>query len=292
MVFNNIIVNPPYETSLHLKILANIININSDSKIVCLHPASWYEDTIYMYKNKSDHKRFQNDIVDKMSSVSIFELKQFKQLFPGSKINTDLMISCFNTAKKSLSIFRNEYNFIPDIIEKVESIVSKKGNNIWDNMDYQNGKVDGWRCVVYEMVPQSWDTSIQWACTLVSLTFDNVYLDGRTKKGTWWAVARKSPRGAREEGEPFQCSVKFNTEQEALNFEKSLKATFIRNFEYLIKFNAKTQVSYVPYMHDYTKVWKNDSYCKYFSLNEKEAEFMKSNISDLRIKNFINYEKL
>lgn len=56
----NIIMNPPYDGSLHLKILNNVIKTFSEAKIVNLSPIRWLEDPLAEYKKNSDYKKFEN----------------------------------------------------------------------------------------------------------------------------------------------------------------------------------------------------------------------------------------
>ena len=56
----NVIMNPPYNRSLHLKILDSVIKTFPEVKIVNLSPVRWLEDPLAEYKKSTDFKRFEN----------------------------------------------------------------------------------------------------------------------------------------------------------------------------------------------------------------------------------------
>ena len=45
-------------------------------------------------------------------------------------------------------------------------------------------------------------------------------------------------------------------------------------------------------MEDYSKVWTDEDYCKFFDLTKEESEFMCRKVDDYRVKDFINYINL
>ena len=51
-------------------------------------------------------------------------------------------------------------------------------------------------------------------------------------------------------------------------------------------------INFLPYMEDYSKVWTDEDYCKFFGLTEEESEFMCRKVDDYRVKDFINYINL
>ena len=87
----------------------------------------------------------------------------------------------------------------------------------------------------------------------------------------------------------FADSIKFNTIEEATNFYLSCNTKFYRRLVHLFKFDVNTPLRFLPYMEDYSKVWTDKDYCKFFGLTKEESEFMCKDIDDYRSKDFINY---
>ena len=56
----NVIMNPPYDRSLHLKTLNKVIKAYPESEIINLSPIRWLQDPLAEYKKNSDWKKFEN----------------------------------------------------------------------------------------------------------------------------------------------------------------------------------------------------------------------------------------
>ena len=52
MHFDKIIMNPPYDGNLHLKILSKIISEYPEAEVVNLSPIRWLQDHLSEYKKK------------------------------------------------------------------------------------------------------------------------------------------------------------------------------------------------------------------------------------------------
>ena len=67
MKFDCIVMNPPYQKNLHLKILAEAIKHLKDekSKVVNLSPVRWLQDPLAKYKKNSDYNKFEESISNK-----------------------------------------------------------------------------------------------------------------------------------------------------------------------------------------------------------------------------------
>ena len=51
-------------------------------------------------------------------------------------------------------------------------------------------------------------------------------------------------------------------------------------------------LKFIPYMGDYSHVWTDEDYCKFFNLTKEESEFMCRKVYDYRVKDFIKYEEI
>src|SRR5574344_2618002 len=111
----NIIMNPPYDGSLHLQILEKALTFKSENgTCVCLHPARWIEDPLWKYKSHSDHEKYQKSIIDKITSLFIIDAAEAQKLF-NIAIWSDIAITII--ANKKLTITYN--NIILSIIDKI-----------------------------------------------------------------------------------------------------------------------------------------------------------------------------
>lgn len=79
--FDKIIMNPPYDGSLHLKILNEVIKENPEAEIINLSPIRWLQDPIAKLKKSSDLLRFEKSIVAKMTSLDVVSSKDSNSMF-------------------------------------------------------------------------------------------------------------------------------------------------------------------------------------------------------------------
>ena len=100
MKFDCIIMNPPYERNLHLKILAEAIKHLKDEKSVCvnLSPVRWLQDPLAKYKKTSDLKRFEESIAKHLTDVNVLFPKEMTNTF-NAAFNTDIGIYCAKASK-------------------------------------------------------------------------------------------------------------------------------------------------------------------------------------------------
>lgn len=83
MKFDCIIMNPPYQRNLHLKILAEAIKHLRDEKSVCvnLSPVRWLQDPLARYKKSSDLKRFEESVAKHIESLEVYDQTDSNNLF-------------------------------------------------------------------------------------------------------------------------------------------------------------------------------------------------------------------
>ena len=79
MIFDKIIMNPPYDRSLHLKILRQVMN--KANEVVNLSPIRWLQDPLAEMKgNRADYGRFA-DIRNRISSLEVVKKNQVFKMF-------------------------------------------------------------------------------------------------------------------------------------------------------------------------------------------------------------------
>lgn len=83
MKFDCIVMNPPYQRNLHLKILAEAIKHLKDEKSVCvnLSPVRWLQDPLMLQKSKSDYHRFEKSILNHVKQIDVIDKIDAQRLF-------------------------------------------------------------------------------------------------------------------------------------------------------------------------------------------------------------------
>ena len=286
------LMNPPYDGSLHLEILEATLNtvkaLNPNAEVVSVQPVRWLEDPLAEYKQNSDYKKYKKSVVDKINKLQLVSTYDASECF---KITTsqDLAIYTFNnSSQSSLNLFT------PIAKRCLDKILSKIKVSLKDKVDQKVH--DGWRCEIKEMLPVSVGShggEGEWSKTnnvcIVKDTGKVVFNDGYDELGQVWYKTRQANG---HEDIDFLYSIKFESKEIAENFAESCRTRFYKNLVYLVKFDQHAPLRFLPYMEDYSHIWIDEDYCKYFGLDKEETEFMCRKVDDYRIKDFINYIEL
>ena len=291
MKFDHTLMNPPFDGNLHLSILDTTLkavrSINPDAEIASVQPARWLEDPLADSKQNSDYKKYKSSIINKISKIQLVSTYDASNCFRITS-SQDLAIYTFNNHNTSLNLFT-------PIAEKcLNKILLKIKVSIKDKVDQKAH--DGWRCEIKEMLPVSVGShggEGEWSKTnnvcIVKDTGKVVFYNGYDELGQLWYKTRQANG---HEDINFLYSIKFKTKITAENFAESCRTRFYKNLVYLVKFDQHAPLRFLPYMEDYSKIWTDEDYCKYFKLTEEESKFMCRKVDDYRIKDFINYTKL
>ena len=287
MQINKVLMNPPYDGNLHLKVLDTTLKAvrqnNPDCEVVSIQPARWLEDSTAPYKNGSDYKTYKDSILNKISKLQLVDAITSCKAF-NIMNSTDLGIYTFKPEKDNVTI------------NLQETLVSKLLTKILDGSvlkeHVETKAVAGYRCEVKEMASGTGghnlgnydsskvaDVNIIWG----------PYSDGYTKDGKFFTETRQKNQFTKSY---FAYSIVFTTLDEADNFYRSCNTKFYRRLVQLLKWDVHVPLGFLPYMEDYSKVWTDEDYCKFFNLTEEESEFMCRTVDDYRVKDFINYISL
>ena len=266
--------NPPYCRNLHLKILNEAICYSDD--IVNLSPIRWLQDPLAEYKKNSDWKKFE-DIRKKIESLDVVLMKEACEMF-GVPFMMDLGIYHI-TARGGFaaSCFENS------IINKVEEITDKVLSDV-----AEENKIDGWRCRIQKISPFPSNlpngVAAQARLTLICHPyFDWVYKDGYTKDGIFWTdnIHHKAGPKTYTKEDKLPYSIKFNTEEEAYNFQAYTKTKFFKYIYSTMKTDQNVPLKFLPFMPDYTHPWTDEMLYEYFNLTPEEIATIESEINEV-----------
>ena len=259
--FDVVIMNPPYDKNLHLKILEKIIPVAD--KVVNISPIRWLQDPLAKYKKNSDYNKFENSISKKIDYIEIVNGITATNLF-GADFVSDLAIYTLSTGEFDYKCFNNN-----SIVDKVVTDKCKKLINV-----LEHNKKDGWRVRISEMRPVP--SFAPNSNVTKSFTFETthyihswIYYDGYTPDGKTYWTDNNTTKGSRDKtkiGDNIPMSLHFISQNEATNYEKSTKTKFHRYLVLKMKTDAHFPLKYIPYMSDYTKPWNNKRFCEYFDI--------------------------
>ena len=96
MKFDCIIMNPPFQRNLHLKILAEAIkHLNDDGTCVNLSPVRWLQDSFAKFKKSSAYNCFKEMVSKHIAALELYNSQEMSQIF-NIAVNNDLAIYVCN----------------------------------------------------------------------------------------------------------------------------------------------------------------------------------------------------
>ena len=276
MKFDCIIMNPPYNRGLHLKILDEAIKHLKDEKsnVVNLSPVRWLQDPLAKYKKNSDLKRFEESVAKHIESLDIIDKGISGDAF-NIGINSDLGIYkcnskggwnyesiCWNYNNTNFSFFEKLISISKTVgsLKNIASTDISKGIAVPFNIF---GGGSGGRTFNGEYVSKILATNEE----------KNNFLYGRKKQDGW-----NSKR--------FFIGAVFNTLVEAQNFKNFITSALMRCFGIVTIKNMHIDNSwaFVPNLYNainprtgkkgYTGEWTDDDLYKFFNITPAEQKII------------------
>ena len=260
--FDICLMNPPYDKNLHLKFLEKVINICN--KVVSIQPTPWIQDPVAFTKRSSTYNKYKESIINHVEEIEIIPTLDAVKLF-GAGFNADVGI--YKCSKSHTDGCELPIKINKSILNKVLN----NGHFLSDVLEHD--KRDGWRIQITELQPNMAQGgklySYGWYCQFCIYNHlrSTIYKDGYKDCKDW---TKFNSGIKKEEGKGFPDSIKFNTEQEAINFENSLKTLFYEYLVYTIKMNQHTPFKHLPWMIDYKEPWTDERFRKYFKITDDE----------------------
>ena len=249
MNFDHIIMNPPYDKNLHLKILQEAMKHSDD--IVNLSPIRWLQDPLAEYKKNSDWKKFC-DIRKKIESLDVVDSIDAMKLFD---IQTgDLGI--YHITQKGGFNCESLVNTIVCKILKV-NIVNR----------YEFNKKDGWRVKISNVFGgYSGERKLQQKL----ICFKDGMKDGKP----WYEFYQKN--GSSKTTLEIPCSLKFDSEKEANTWIDIQHSKLGRYFHLAMRNDQNVEEYYFLWLPTYTHPWTDEMLYEYFGLTKDEVKEIES----------------
>jgi len=241
MKFDVAIMNPPYDGSLHLKILSKVIPLCD--KVVNISPIRWLQDPFAKYIKSSDYNKFEEFISKKIETLQIIDADTANKIFVGAKFTINLGIYvCGNGGfnydmetplnKKIINKVKQS-NWLPYSPKKfyLNQIPNKQFKLDVAPIHGNSNELDCIMCKEYNI-----------QCQTVPMNEKTAY---------------------NNQGGHFE----FDTEIERHNFYDCYCHRFMIWYYRLWKFNTHVYSEKLPYFNDYTKPWTTKMFCDYFNIN-------------------------
>lgn len=278
--FDCIIMNPPYQKNLHLKVLAEAIkHLKDDGVCVNLSPVRWLQDPLAKYKKNSDYNKFRQSISKKIISLSVISTGNASKIF-NTPIRMDLAIySCSN---------KGGYDYVKFNTNKLLDKILAKNTGI-KTEPYQNST-----SIFVPVILINGGHNERHQTDIDKMSYDfcrnskyygKYFVNGISTNGKTLDECKQSNPHCTNGNVLNWPIVKFNSEQEASNFVDSTNTDFF-------KFVYKTEVrdvnvspEYLPWMADavnprtglkgYLGEWTDEDFYRYFELTDNEVKIIK-----------------
>lgn len=254
-----IIMNPPYDRNLHLKIADKMNKDFPEAEIVSLSPVRWLQDPLAEHKRSSDWQRF-SALRDDISSIDIIPAKDACEIF-NMTVSSDLGI---------LSIDRSGRHY-EDIRSPIISKIYASGDH-FDKFDVD--KKDGWRVRVSVIDNCKAGGSSKGG----RIRFQRLlaFKDGLKDGKPWHSFFGKCGNSKLTDNIPY--SLPFKSEVEAGNFISVMQSKLGQYYWVGMQQDIHVLPSFFLKL-DYTHSWTDEYLYKHFNLTADEIKKIEDGVS-------------
>ena len=256
MRINVAIMNPPYNRSLHLKILEAVIPIAD--KVVNISPVRWLQDPLAKYKKNSDYNKFENSISKKIESLDVISAKNANGLFDAIFAMDLGIYTCSNDTTNRVCV-----DLTDDITKRVvQYMINNRATLEYNKKDGVRIRIPcicGGKSGGYDERDKVRLCDVR-NCLGQPLVFTDGLLDGKQ----WHEHYRKNQYSKTTDG--ITCSIKFNSKAEADNFLASVNTKFYKYIHHKVIVGTNVGECRILFMQDYTKPWTDKRFCEYFNI--------------------------
>lgn len=243
MKFDKIIMNPPYDGNLHLKILSEAMKHSEN--VVNLSP-NFYED----YKKLED--------VPIASFIDVINRDEASKAFGGIQLSFNLSIQTYSKDKKNEALLDMYVPSTYKIFKKIK--LEKTFKDVFTDNYNESGIF-----VPLKLMTATWDKNKDFIVDKLG-----VLNDGKTSDGTYY-------KDKRNKNKDRPCGgIKFSSIEEAENFIKFTKTKFFISWVKAFHTNSRYILSEYPFMPTYKHPWTDEMLYKYFDLTEDEIKEIES----------------
>ena len=292
MKFDLIIMNPPYQKNLHLKILDEAINHmkNEDSVCVNLSPVRWLQDPIAQYKKLSDYKRFEENVSKHIETLNVFSMKDVNNFFDiaifsdiGIYKIRNYQIKGFDYKEFNESKFAN----CKTIREKIFSYMLSDETHSCNYHLTTDENNDDYRVIITLIVGHPGEQHLkhfyEFPCR------KEIY-----KNGLDISSSSNKKSESRQSNKPVssRTTINFKTENEAKNFISYSKLNIMTFCGIISKSDMHPQFKFFPFLGNeinprtglrgYESEWTDEDLYTFFEITPEEQKIIEETISQYR----------
>lgn len=251
MNFDHIIMNPPYNGSLHLKILKEAMKHSKE--IVNLSPANQMFSGVRLIKCHSEIKK-NPELVQNIQDVDLIKPEEASAMF-GASFAGPLMLIHYDLTKEGKDY--KDFNVIP---KNLRSVFDKTVKAVYE------GKY-----------PSLWSVIKEGDCSKDKFSLTCPEVHGNQGQSDWAEITSKSYEKALASKQRWGWHLEFDTEEERKNCWECWHLKSHMFIHSLIKADNFNMYQWLPAL-DYKKKWTDKMLYEYFDLTEDEIKEIEKEI--------------
>ena len=278
MKFDNVIMNPPYDGSLHIKIIEAVLP-KVKQKCVNLSPIRWLQDNLARYKPTSDFLKYEETVSKRLKGLE--------------SLNEDDVEKWFNTP---IPVKLGIYDFDPNgSFKEYESLQSTILHKMIAHKNFEPiadkiilAEPMGYAVIaplIYKGIgPHRIESEVShWMLDKDRAFYNN---NVNVKTGETYFEYRKKVSWGKVKPRPDITHIKFDTEEERQNFYDVCESLFFRYYFFVETVDVHVQVKFLPWLGNltnprtgkvgYKSDWTNEDLCQVFDVSNEDWEEMKN----------------
>ncbi len=287
MKFDCIIMNPPYQRNLHLKILAEAIKHLRDEKSVCvnLSPDNWLHDFADTIK-RSDYNKYKNIPFKSIEHIGL--LSKYFDL-GHTTYSGAIYVCCNNNGNYDLSksLYRDISTgniILPATVNKslknkIVNFIKTPQQSLEGNI--KTGEIDSNTKYVRIIPRLVGNPGYRCSClaSIGSKRWDKTFFKGKYNGITVSNTKKKLRNVSNYSSFDY---LEFNSEESALNWRNSCNTNFMRYVCTLVHVDANRHAQWIPWMGDainprtgkkgYEGEWIDDDFYVFFNITPDERK--------------------
>lgn len=276
--FDIVFSNPPYDRSLHLKILSSLYKDSITKNAIWISPIRWIES--FSKFIDGSYSKNEKIVLDHIECIHPIFLNVAEKMF-NAAFNFDLGIYILSEAPVKKFKFNpltfqgyKHSNELLKIFEKVKNNIP----STWDKhiMYGKPSKVS----VITSMICGGNGGRTKFLNKYFWVPFEKLcYQDNkRLDNGLSFYENRKLTCWGNVKPKEEQHFIQFETIDEAKNFYNSCNTIFWRVMHMLTVVDVHVHPEMLIFMDDYTSEWTDERFFEYFNITEDEANILKETL--------------
>lgn len=255
--FDAVIMNPPYDRNLHLKILETVISYAE--KVVNISPVRWLQDPFAPYSTRSDYCKFEDSISKKIESLDVIPADKARELFDANMAMNLGIYVCGNGGYN--------YNHNDPLITKIVKKILENSWRPYNQKEFYKRNCVQLKPYVINVGAINGDVHI-----IMSKNYEHQITVGLSAKATVFNG------GSGIDATHFE----FNTEEERKNFWACYNHKFMLWIISLWKVDPRIYANKIPYFADYSHPWDYADFFHWFDLTEEEQTRVMQEIATMQ----------